>query len=165
MFLLPLQAHALINAHCPAWLAWLVSVIFVLLESAVMDVIFFAIVLPFFQDAIFDATLRARGLSRMFDTRVEVNGMVLCCRGVSSGLLLAWFLVLAQVRGIVLILRESSRAKSWHTHSYVDCGLDCYCSSTPDSRSGYRYCLLYQRMARLVSTPHSMTRVFLVTHI
>ncbi|KAI7879130.1 hypothetical protein K492DRAFT_164102 [Lichtheimia hyalospora FSU 10163] len=97
VFLLPLQAHALIDAHCPAWLAWLVSVIFVLLESAIFDVIFFAIMLPIFQDALFDATLKARGMSRMFDTRVQVGGMVLCCRGVSSGLMLVWFLVLAQI--------------------------------------------------------------------
>lgn len=98
VYLLPLQAHALIVAKCPVWLAWTVSVIFVLLESAVLDLIFFAILLPFFQDALFDATLKARGLQRMFATRVPVGGMRLCCRGVSSGLALVWLLILAQVR-------------------------------------------------------------------
>lgn len=98
VFLLPLQAQALINANCPAWLAWIVSIVFVLLESALMDVIFFAILLPFYQDALFDATLKARGMGRMFATRVEVNGLVLCCRGISSGVVLVWFLVLAQVK-------------------------------------------------------------------
>jgi hypothetical protein len=98
VYLLPLQAHALINARCPVWLAWLVSVIFVLLESAVFDLLFFAIVVPFFQDALFDATLRAAGLERMFKTRVPVSGLRLCCRGVSSGIALVWFLVLAQVK-------------------------------------------------------------------
>lgn len=63
-----------------------------------MDVIFFAILLPFYQDALFDATLKARGMGRMFATRVEVNGLVLCCRGISSGVVLVWFLVLAQVK-------------------------------------------------------------------
>ncbi|KAI9322405.1 hypothetical protein BX666DRAFT_1874085 [Dichotomocladium elegans] len=97
VFLLPPQAHALINARCPDWLAWLVAVIFVLIESAVFDVIFFVVVMPIFQDALFDATLKARGMNRMFDTRVEVNGVLLCCRGISSGVLLVWFLVLAQI--------------------------------------------------------------------
>lgn len=98
VYLLPLQAHALIDAHCPSWLAWIVSVIFVLLESALMDLIFFAIILPIFQDALFDATLRARGLDRMFATRIEVSNLLLCCRGISSGLAMVWFLILAQVQ-------------------------------------------------------------------
>ena len=98
VYLLPLQAHALIVAKCPVWLAWTVSVIFVLLESAVFDLIFFAILLPIFQDALFDATLKARGLERMFNTRVPVNGLRLCCRGISSGLALVWLLILAQVK-------------------------------------------------------------------
>ena len=76
--------------------------IFVLLESAIFDLLFYAIVLPFFQDALFDATLRARGLDRMFVTRIPVSGLILCCRGVSSGLALVWLLLLAQV--VILIL-------------------------------------------------------------
>ncbi|ORX62996.1 hypothetical protein DM01DRAFT_1314725 [Hesseltinella vesiculosa] len=102
VFLLPLQAHALIAAHCPAWLAWLVSVIFVLLESALMDIIFFLILIPLFQDALFDATLKARGMTRMFETRVPVSGMTLCCRGIGIGVVFVWFLVLAQI--IVLVI-------------------------------------------------------------
>ncbi|CEG67875.1 hypothetical protein RMATCC62417_04232 [Rhizopus microsporus] len=102
VYLLPLQAHALINAHCPVWLAWIVSVIFVLLESAVLDLLFFAIVLPIYQDALFDATLKARGLDRMFATRVPVSGIRLCCRGISSGLALVWLLLLAQI--LILII-------------------------------------------------------------
>ncbi|KAG0742439.1 hypothetical protein G6F61_008893 [Rhizopus arrhizus] len=97
VYLLRLQAHALIYAHCPSWLAWIVSVIFVLLESALMDLIFFAIILPIFQDALFDATLRARGLDRMFATRTEVSNLLLCCRGLSSGLAMVWLLILAQI--------------------------------------------------------------------
>ncbi|CAO3643473.1 unnamed protein product [Mucor hiemalis] len=102
VYLLPLQAHALIVAKCPVWLAWTVSVIFVLLESAVFDLIFFAILLPIFQDALFDATLKARGLERMFANCVPVNGMRLCCRGVSSGLALVWLLIIAQI--LILII-------------------------------------------------------------
>ncbi|KAI8376263.1 uncharacterized protein BYT42DRAFT_573992 [Radiomyces spectabilis] len=102
VFLLPLQAHALINANCPAWLAWLVSVIFVLLESAIFDLIFYALMLPIFQDVLFDATIKARGLQRMFDTRIPVSGLVLCCRGVSSGLVLVYILIIAQI--LILII-------------------------------------------------------------
>ncbi|KAI8977879.1 hypothetical protein BDB01DRAFT_801059 [Pilobolus umbonatus] len=102
VYLLPLQAHALINAGCPTWLAWLVSVILVLLESAVFDLIFFAVTLPIFQDALFDATLKAKGLGRMFDTIVPVSGMRLCCRGISSGLLTVWMILLAQI--LILIV-------------------------------------------------------------
>jgi hypothetical protein len=103
VFLLPLQAHALIQANCPVWLAWLVSVIFVLLESCLIDLLFyFAIMLPMFQDVLFDCTLRAAGLERMFETRVPVSTMVVCCRGISSGLVMVWFLILTQVFLLIL---------------------------------------------------------------
>ncbi|ORZ18630.1 hypothetical protein BCR42DRAFT_230298 [Absidia repens] len=124
VFLLPLQAHALINANCPAWLAWLVSVIFVLLESAIIDVIFFAILIPIFQDALFDATLKARGLSRMFETRVPVSGLTLCCRGIGSGIIFVWFLVLAQI--LVLILTAPL-----HLVPVVGTVLACYINGWP----------------------------------
>ncbi|KAI8090804.1 hypothetical protein BDF21DRAFT_412201 [Thamnidium elegans] len=102
VYLLPLQAHALIEVNCPVWLAWTVSVIFVLLESAVFDLIFFAILLPIFQDALFDATLKSRGLERMFTNRVQVGNLRMCCRGISSGLALVWLLILAQI--LILII-------------------------------------------------------------
>lgn len=102
VYLLPLQAHALITAHCPSWLAWTVSVIFVLIESVVIDLIFFAIVLAFYQDILFDATLRARGLDRMFLNRVPVSGLRLFCRGISSGVALLWLIIIAQV--LVLLI-------------------------------------------------------------
>lgn len=102
MFLLPLQAHALIAAKCPTWLAWLVSVIFVLLESAIFDLIFFAIILAFYQDILFDATLKARGLERMFANRVPVSGLRLFCRGISSGVALLWLLIIAQIMILIL---------------------------------------------------------------
>jgi hypothetical protein len=97
VFLLPLQAHALINANCPGWLAWIVSVIFVLLESAVIDLLAFAIITPIYIDILFDKTLKVRGLRRMFDTRVKVHNAVICCRGVTAGVFMLWFLLLAQV--------------------------------------------------------------------
>lgn len=102
VFLLPLQAHALINAHCPQWLAWIVSVIFVLLESAIFDLIFFAVILAFYQDILFDATLKARGLERMFTNRVSVSGFRLFCRGISSGVALLWLLIIAQIMILII---------------------------------------------------------------
>ncbi|CAO3636010.1 unnamed protein product [Cunninghamella echinulata] len=124
VYLLPLQAHALIRANCPVWLAWLVSVIFVLLESAIMDVIFFAILVPIFQDALFDATLKARGLSRMFETRVPVSGLTICCRGIGMGLLFVWFLVLAQI--LVLII-----TMPLHLIPFIGTFIACYINGWP----------------------------------
>ncbi|CAO3658614.1 unnamed protein product [Umbelopsis vinacea] len=97
-------AHALINANCPGWLAWIVSVIFVLLESAVIDLLAFAIITPIYIDILFDKTLKVRGLRRMFDTRVKVHNAVICCRGVTAGVFMLWFLLLAQVLVLLLTL-------------------------------------------------------------
>ncbi|RCI04802.1 hypothetical protein CU098_000085 [Rhizopus stolonifer] len=126
VYLLPLQAHALIQAHCPVWLAWTVSVIFVLLESTVIDLVFFAIVLPIFQDALFDATLRARGLDRMFRSRVPVSGLRLCCRGVSSGLVLILILIitaplhLIPVVGTAIACFINGWVACWGHHIHYD---------------------------------------------
>lgn len=147
VYLLPLQAHALITAHCPVWLAWTVSVIFVLIESALMDLIFFAILMPIFQDALFDATLRAKGLDRIFDTRIHVSGLVLCCRGISSGLAMVWLLVLAQVS-------EQKRKKKYETHfgykKKKDFNFDHYSSVAFNTCGWYMHCLLHQWMGSMV---------------
>ncbi|KAF8923315.1 hypothetical protein BGZ58_003093, partial [Dissophora ornata] len=66
-YLLQLQAHALIKANCPAGVAWFVSVIFVLLEIAVMIVLFYLIILPIYQDGLFDRVLKLRGLRYVLD--------------------------------------------------------------------------------------------------
>ncbi|RUP51324.1 hypothetical protein BC936DRAFT_148770 [Jimgerdemannia flammicorona] len=102
VFALPAQAHALIGAHCPAWLAWIVAVIFSLLESVIFSLIIFAILLPIFQDALFDATLKARGLHRVFENRKRPNDFILCCRGTSAGLFFVWFLMLAQILALII---------------------------------------------------------------
>lgn len=145
MYLLRLQAHALIYAHCPSWLAWIVSVIFVLLESALMDLIFFAIILPIFQDALFDATLRARGLDRMFATRTEVSNLLLCCRGLSSGLAMVWLLILAQVQR-----RKKKKIKTQHRFK-IDFDINDYGSTPFDTRCRHIYILLYQWLGCMVS--------------
>jgi hypothetical protein len=35
----------------------------------------------------------------MFDTRVKVHDALICCRGVTAGVIMLWFLLLAQVNG------------------------------------------------------------------
>ncbi|CDH51346.1 hypothetical protein RO3G_08987 [Lichtheimia corymbifera JMRC:FSU:9682] len=41
-------------------------------------------------------------MDRMFEHRVDVNGVVLCCRGMSSSVLLGLILVLAQILGWII---------------------------------------------------------------
>ncbi|KAG0212491.1 hypothetical protein BGX28_006258 [Mortierella sp. GBA30] len=96
-YLLQLQAHALIHANCPAGVAWFVSVLFVLLEVAVMIVLLYLIILPIYQDGLFDRVLKLRGLRDVLE-RNQGNDMVKCMRGVNGGL----FILFAQI--IVLLL-------------------------------------------------------------
>ncbi|KAG0305214.1 hypothetical protein BGZ97_001188 [Linnemannia gamsii] len=96
-YLLKTQAHALIKANCPAGLAWFVSVIFVLLEIAVIIVLFYLIILPIYQDALFDRVLKLRGLRHVLEAN-RGNDIAKCMRGVNGGL----FILLCQI--IVLIL-------------------------------------------------------------
>ncbi|KAG0090994.1 hypothetical protein BGZ92_001716 [Podila epicladia] len=76
-YLLKLQAHALINVNCPAAVAWIVCVIFVLLEVAVMIILFYLIILPIYQDALFDRVLKLRGLRHVLKQN-EGNDVVKC---------------------------------------------------------------------------------------
>ncbi|KAG0007623.1 hypothetical protein BGZ80_004436 [Entomortierella chlamydospora] len=66
-YLLQLQAHALIKVNCPAGVAWFVSIIFVLLEIALMVLLFYLIILPIYQDALFDRVLKLRGLRHVLE--------------------------------------------------------------------------------------------------
>ncbi|KAF9406874.1 hypothetical protein BGZ94_002920 [Podila epigama] len=96
-YLLKLQAHALINVNCPTAVAWIVCVIFVLLESAVLMILFYLIILPIYQDALFDRVLKLRGFRHVLKQN-EGNDVVKCLRGVHGGLLVVFFQI------IVLIL-------------------------------------------------------------
>ncbi|KAI8340620.1 hypothetical protein BC941DRAFT_417714 [Chlamydoabsidia padenii] len=104
VYFIPWQAHALEQHHWPGVFAWIVSVVLGLLESAILDLLCYAILLPFFQDALFDATLKARGLDRMLNNGQEIPGLVRCCRSLSSSLLLVFFLVLARVLVLIITL-------------------------------------------------------------
>ncbi|KAF9936035.1 hypothetical protein BGZ67_002724 [Mortierella alpina] len=98
-YLLQLQAHALIKANCPAGVAWFVAVLFVLLEIAVMIVLFYLIILPIYQDGLFDRVLRLRGLRDVLERR-QGNDVVKCMRGVNGGL----FILFAQASTIVVLI-------------------------------------------------------------
>ncbi|KAF9152592.1 hypothetical protein BG015_005019 [Linnemannia schmuckeri] len=74
-----------------------VSVIFVLLEIALMIVLFYLIILPIYQDGLFDRVLKLRGLRHVLEAN-RGNDVAKCMRGVNGGL----FILLCQI--IVLIL-------------------------------------------------------------
>ncbi|KAI1319684.1 hypothetical protein EDD11_003378 [Mortierella claussenii] len=95
-YLLKLQAHALINANCPAAVAWIVCIIFVLLEVAVLSILFYLIILPIYQDSLFDKVLKLRGLKHVLKQN-EGNDMVKCMRGVSGGLWILFFQILVLI--------------------------------------------------------------------
>ncbi|CAO3615635.1 unnamed protein product [Cunninghamella blakesleeana] len=100
-YLLPWQAHFFIKHHIPNWIAHTIACILSIIESGILDILCFAILLPFFQDAVFDATLKARRLERMLDD-ADVSKLVTCCRGITSSLFATSLVVLARV--IILIL-------------------------------------------------------------
>ncbi|KAI9301903.1 hypothetical protein BJ944DRAFT_185999 [Cunninghamella echinulata] len=102
-YLLHWQAHALMEIHFPSWLAHTVAVVLSLIESGILDILCFAILLPFFQDALFDATLKARGLDRMLKD-LDIPRLVVCCRGITSSLLVASLVVFIRVLILILTL-------------------------------------------------------------
>lgn len=67
------------------------------LESAILNLIFFAMIVPFFQDQVFDATLRARNADGIFDEIVEVPRLVRCWRSTRTSLLITWLLLVIKV--------------------------------------------------------------------
>ncbi|KAG0370395.1 hypothetical protein BGZ54_006515 [Gamsiella multidivaricata] len=95
-YLLKLQAHALIAVKCPAAVAWIVCVIFVLLEVAVLSILFYLIILPIYQDGLFDRVLKLRGLKHVLKQN-EGNDLVKCMRGVSGGLWILLFQILVLI--------------------------------------------------------------------
>jgi uncharacterized protein involved in cysteine biosynthesis len=99
-FLLKLQADALINANCPAWLAWIVSVIFCLIESAISTIIIYLIITPIWQDALFDDVLRLKGVGHVLDKdgKKSTSDLIACCRGICSGL----GLLITQIYALVI---------------------------------------------------------------
>jgi hypothetical protein len=74
------QAHTLIHGKVPAWLAWFLAVIFVLLESLVAVLLAVAVVLPGYMDHLFDRVLTLRGHSSLLEGR-NASG---CCKSLKA---------------------------------------------------------------------------------
>jgi len=100
-FLLALQANALIVAGCPVWLAWTVSVIFCLLEAAVFTIIFYLIITPIWQDALFDEVLKLKGLGHVLEKQETTSG---CWRGLRSGIVVIYTIVIVQIIALLITL-------------------------------------------------------------
>jgi hypothetical protein len=60
-------------------------VLFVLLEIALMVLLFYLIILPIYQDSLFDRVLKLRGLRHVLEKN-RGNDVVKCMRGVNGGL-------------------------------------------------------------------------------
>ncbi|KAI8987371.1 hypothetical protein BDF20DRAFT_910002 [Mycotypha africana] len=105
-FLLPHQAEKLIEWHWPPWMSWFVSILSTVLESAILNLVFFALLVPMFQDAVFDATLEACGLHCIFEEeeRREIPKLVLCWRSVRSTVLVTWYLIAVKILLLVFTL-------------------------------------------------------------
>lgn len=67
-------------------------IIFVLLEVAVLSLLFYLIILPIYEDSLFDRTLKLRGLRHVLKAN-EGNDMAKCMRGVGGGLWILLFQV------------------------------------------------------------------------
>ncbi|KAI9485734.1 MAG: hypothetical protein EXX96DRAFT_546277 [Benjaminiella poitrasii] len=103
-FLLPRQVEKLLEWNWPHWMSWFVSIISTIVEGAILNLIFFAILVPIFQDAVFDATLRARGLGKIFDEEEErdIPKLVLCWRNLRSSILVTWCLITVKILLMIL---------------------------------------------------------------
>ncbi|KAI8889603.1 hypothetical protein K501DRAFT_208087 [Backusella circina FSU 941] len=100
--LLPTLVDKLLEWHWPHWMSWFVSLMTTVLESAILNLIFFAMIVPFFQDQVFDATLRARHMDAIFDEVVEVPRLVRCWRSTRTSLLITWLLLVIKILLMIL---------------------------------------------------------------
>lgn len=95
--LLPHQAEKLIELNWPHWMSWFVSYISIVLESAILNLLFFAFMVPMFQDMVFDATLKAQGLGDLLDDTEDIPRLVIIWRNLKSSVLVTWLLIMAKI--------------------------------------------------------------------
>ncbi|CEG66369.1 hypothetical protein RMATCC62417_02962 [Rhizopus microsporus] len=105
-------------------MSWFVSVISVVLESAIINLLFFAILVPIFQDAVFDATLEAKGLGHLLDDTEDIPRIVICWRNIRSSILVNWLLIMVKI--LLLILTSP-----FQLVPVVGTALACYISGWP----------------------------------
>ncbi|KAI8891100.1 hypothetical protein K501DRAFT_328225 [Backusella circina FSU 941] len=157
-FLLPYQVHHLVHHHWPHWLALFASIILAIIESAIMNIVCYAVLVPFFQDAVFDATLRARGLDKIFDEIVEVPGAILCWRNFRSSLLVFWALLIIKI--LLLILTAPLQLIP-----FAGTALACYISGWPTAWSHHlHYDLEFRGLKVSESSKKAWTDKWSYTH-
>ncbi|KAG0767177.1 hypothetical protein G6F57_006306 [Rhizopus arrhizus] len=100
--LFPRQFDKLIELNWPEWMSWFVSAVSVILESAILNLIFFAILVPMFQDAVFDATLKAEGLGDLLDDTEDIPRLVIIWRNIKSSVIVLWVLLMTKIFLLIL---------------------------------------------------------------
>jgi len=88
----------------------IVCVIFVLLEVAVLSILFYVILLPIYEDSLFDRTLKLRGLRHVLKAN-EGNDMAKCMRGVGGGLWILLFQVSCRLLSLFSFLLTSTQPR------------------------------------------------------
>lgn len=80
-------------------MSWFVSIISTILEGAILNLIFFMILTPIFQDLVFDKTLKASGLEQIFEDEEERDDpkLVVWWRNVRSSVLVTLILIVVKV--------------------------------------------------------------------
>ncbi|CAO0795319.1 unnamed protein product [Mucor circinelloides] len=103
-FLLPALVDKFLEWNWPHWMSWFVSIVSTILEGAILNLIFFMVLTPIFQDLVFDRTLKARGLERIFEDEEERDDpkLVICWRNLRSSVLVTLCLILVKILFIIL---------------------------------------------------------------
>jgi hypothetical protein len=128
--ILPKLVEKFLEWHWPHWMSWFVSIVSTIVQGALVNLIFFAILVPIFQDAVFDATLKARGLQRIFDEEeaLDIPKYIVCWRNLRSSVLIKWCLIMTKVR--VFKMNRMSDERPTYGLDHFD-GIDCPTSTYP----------------------------------
>ncbi|KAG0209637.1 hypothetical protein BGX28_010153 [Mortierella sp. GBA30] len=106
MYLMPLQVDYLTRHSWPSWLAYVVSVLLTLLESALGSLISYLALMPLWEDALFDAVLRTRKLGYIIDA--AHGDYRTCLNGLLGGMYIIFFqsvvLLLFQLISLIVLL-------------------------------------------------------------
>ncbi|GAA5812368.1 hypothetical protein MFLAVUS_005820 [Mucor flavus] len=100
--LFPHLVEKFLEWNWPHWMSRGISAVAIILESAILNLIFFAFLVGFFQDMIFDATIKARGLGDLLDDTKDISKLILWWRGVRSSVLVNWILIMIKILLIVV---------------------------------------------------------------
>lgn len=98
-FLLPALVDKFLEWNWPHWMSWFVSIMSTILEGAILNLIFFMILTPIFQDLVFDKTLKASGLEQIFEEEEERDDpkVIVWWRNVRSSVLVTLILIIVKV--------------------------------------------------------------------